>query len=42
MVAIGVFLGAVLFLWARDLWGRGAGLFVLLYVLCPNILAPPR
>ncbi len=40
MVAIGVVLGAVLFLWARDLWGRGAGLFVLLlYVLCPNLLA---
>ena len=39
MVAIGVVLGAVLFLWARDLWGRGAGLFVLLlYVLCPNLL----
>ena len=43
MVAIGVLLGAVLFLWARDLWGRGAGLFVLLlYVLCPNILGAHR
>jgi tetratricopeptide (TPR) repeat protein len=40
MVAIGVLLGAVLFLWARDLWGRGAALFVLLlFALCPNILA---
>ena len=39
MVAVGVLLGATLFLWARELWGYGAALFVLLlYVLCPNVL----
>ena len=39
MVAIGVLLGAVLFLWAREMWGYGPALFVLLlHTLCPNLL----
>jgi tetratricopeptide (TPR) repeat protein len=43
MVGVGVFLGVVLFLWGRDLWGYGAGLFVLfLYCLSPNFLAHTR
>lgn len=40
MVGIGVLMGLLLFVWARDLWGDGPGLFVLfLYTLCPNMLA---
>jgi hypothetical protein len=40
MIAIGVFLGAILFAWARELWGPWAGAFVLfLYAFCPNFLA---
>ena len=40
MVAIGVLLGAILFAWARDLWGYGGALMVLtLYALSPNLLA---
>jgi hypothetical protein len=40
MVAVGVLLGALLFAWARELWGHGPALFVLtLYALCPNVLA---
>lgn len=40
MIAVGLLLGAVLYLWARELWGAGAGLFVLLlYCFCPNFLA---
>jgi tetratricopeptide (TPR) repeat protein len=40
MVAVGVLLGALIFLWARDLWGAApANLVLLLYVLSPNFLA---
>jgi tetratricopeptide (TPR) repeat protein len=40
MVAVGLLLGTVLFLWARELWGFGPALFVLfLFALCPNLLA---
>jgi tetratricopeptide (TPR) repeat protein len=40
MVCVGLFLGAVLFLWARELWGYGPGLLVLfLYSFSPNFLA---
>lgn len=43
MVGIGLLLGVVLFLWGRDLWGYGPGLFVLLlYCLSPNFLAHTR
>ena len=43
IVALGVALGAVVFLWACELWGYWPGVFVLfLYVLCPNILAHTR
>lgn len=39
MVAVGVLLGALLFSWASEMWGRGPALFVLLlYALCPNFL----
>jgi len=40
MVAVGMLLGGALFAWARRLWGDWPGVFVLLlYVLCPNMLA---
>jgi tetratricopeptide (TPR) repeat protein len=40
MVATGLLLGAVLFLWARSLWGDRPALFVLfLFALSPNLLA---
>jgi tetratricopeptide (TPR) repeat protein len=43
MVGVGLLLDVVLFLWGRDLWGYGAGLFVLfLYCLSPNFLAHTR
>ncbi|HVR29012.1 MAG TPA: glycosyltransferase family 39 protein [Thermoanaerobaculia bacterium] len=39
MVAVGLLLGALLFAWARELWGYGPALFVLLlYALSPNFL----
>jgi tetratricopeptide (TPR) repeat protein len=39
MVGVALLLGAVLFLWARELWGYGPALFVLfLFALCPNFL----
>jgi tetratricopeptide (TPR) repeat protein len=40
MVGVGLLLGLVLFLWARDLWGYWPGVFVLfLYALSPDFLA---
>jgi hypothetical protein len=40
MIAIGVALGIVLWIWGRALLGTGAALFALfLYALCPNVLA---
>jgi tetratricopeptide (TPR) repeat protein len=40
MIAVGVLLGALLFAWAREMWGYGPALFVLLlYAFCPNLLA---
>jgi 4-amino-4-deoxy-L-arabinose transferase-like glycosyltransferase len=43
MIALGVFLGAVLFRWARELWGLRAALVTLfLYSLSPNVLAHAR
>jgi hypothetical protein len=42
-VAFGLLMGLVVFLWARELWGRAGGLLALaLYVSCPNILAHAR
>ena len=40
MVAVGVLMGLVLYVWARGLWGEWPAAFVLfLYVFDPNILA---
>ena len=40
MVAVGLLAGAVLFLWASELWGYWPGIFVLfLYAFSPNFLA---
>ncbi len=40
MVGIGLLMGAVLFLWASELWGYWPGVFVLfLYAFSPNVLA---
>ncbi len=43
MVAVGVAMGLILFLWAIQLWGYPSALFVLfLYCLSPNMLAHTR
>jgi 4-amino-4-deoxy-L-arabinose transferase-like glycosyltransferase len=43
MIALGVFLGAVLFRWASEMWGPHAALATLfLYSLSPNVLAHAR
>ncbi len=43
MVAVGALMGALLFLWGRELWGYWPAVFVLfLYVFEPNILAHTR
>ncbi len=40
MVGVGLLLGALLFCWARELWGYWPAVFVLfLYATCPNFLA---
>ncbi len=40
MVGVGILMGLVLYLWARELWGDWPGVFVLLlYVFDPTILA---
>jgi hypothetical protein len=43
MVALGVVIGLVVFLWAYELWGTAAGLLALaVYAFSPNILAHAR
>ena len=42
-IAVGWLLGALIFRWARERSGSGAGLFALaLYTFCPNLLAHSR
>ena len=42
-VALGLLMGLVVFVWAKELWGQAGGLLGLaLYVSCPNIVAHAR
>lgn len=43
VIALGLLLGIHVYLWARDLFGRGAGILAtFLYAFCPNIIAHSR
>jgi len=43
IVGLGVVTGVLVFLWARELWGAGAGVLALvLYAFSPNLLAHAR
>jgi len=42
-IALGVLLGVFVFVWSKAMWGVSGGLLsLLLYVLCPNVLAHSR